>query len=223
MRVSSTPRFIGIIADVSGILDHPPAGDDDGKCGAPECIGQDFAIPRRDAPESLTSFPSDTEGAGNAGCALHPRSRVQVCTKKCAHEHTGSAEAIRHSLRNGFTAYAALSPATNSSCHRHRRINGFARPGRTCENLRRLDTSNGCQDHTVLPYATRPRQVLRRIVHPRRSFCEAGEQRRSSCAPADRSRSPKDLALRSRSRPTLPRPPHPIPTFVTMANAPREG
>jgi hypothetical protein len=25
------------------------------------------------------------------------------------------------------------------------------------------------------------------------------------------------------ARPTLPRPPHPIPTFVTMANAPREG
>jgi hypothetical protein len=93
------------------------------------------------------------EGAGNAGCALHPRSRVQKCAKN-AHEHTGSAEAIRHSLRNGFTAYAALSPATNSSCHRHRRINSFAEPGWACENLRRLDTSNGCQDHTVLPYAT---------------------------------------------------------------------
>jgi hypothetical protein len=24
------------------------------------------------------------------------------------------------------------------------------------------------------------------------------------------------------ARPTLPRPPHPVPTFVTMANAPRE-
>ena len=32
------------------------------------------------------------------------------CTKESAHEHTGSAEAIRHSLRNGFTAYGALSP-----------------------------------------------------------------------------------------------------------------
>jgi hypothetical protein len=42
--------------------------------------------------------------------------------KKGAHEHTGSAEAFRHSLRNGFTAYAALSSATNSFCHRHRRI-----------------------------------------------------------------------------------------------------
>src|ERR1700730_585940 len=31
-------------------------------------------------------------------------------TKEYAHEHTGSAEAIRHSLRNGFTAYIALSP-----------------------------------------------------------------------------------------------------------------
>ncbi len=31
--------------------------------------------------------------------------------KENAHEHTGSAEAIRHSLRNGFTAYFVLSPA----------------------------------------------------------------------------------------------------------------
>ena len=46
-----------------------------------------------------------------------------------AHEHTGSAEAIRHSLRNGFTAYNALSSATNSSCHRHRRIDGVSAPG----------------------------------------------------------------------------------------------
>src|SRR5260370_37654153 len=54
--------------------------------------------------------PTEKEGAGNAGCALHPRSRVQRCAKENAHEHTGSAEALRHSLRNGFTAYFALSP-----------------------------------------------------------------------------------------------------------------
>jgi hypothetical protein len=28
--------------------------------------------------------------------------------KENAHEHTGSAEALRHSLRNGFTTYFAL-------------------------------------------------------------------------------------------------------------------
>ena len=38
--------------------------------------------------------------------------RGLVCkiVQKNAHEHTGSAEAIRHSLRNGFTAYIVLSP-----------------------------------------------------------------------------------------------------------------
>ena len=51
-----------------------------------------------------------------------------------------------------LTAYSALSPATNSSCHRHRRIWLIkARSGRL--HLRQLDTSNGCQDHTALPSA----------------------------------------------------------------------
>ena len=50
---------------------------------------------------------------------------------------------IRHPLRDGFTAYAVLSPATNSSCHRH--LAEFTSA--------KLGTSNGCQDHTVLPYA----------------------------------------------------------------------
>jgi len=46
--------------------------------------------------------------------------RGLVCkhAQKNAHEHTGSAEAIRHSLRNGFTAYNALSPVIGLSCHR---------------------------------------------------------------------------------------------------------
>jgi hypothetical protein len=30
---------------------------------------------------------------------------------KCAHEHTGSAETLRPSLRNGSTTYIVLSPA----------------------------------------------------------------------------------------------------------------
>ena len=36
--------------------------------------------------------------------------RGPVCKmgKENAHEHTGSAEALRHSLRNGFTAYFVL-------------------------------------------------------------------------------------------------------------------
>src|SRR5437762_3597830 len=50
-----------------------------------------------------------SEGAGNAGCALHPRSRVQ-CARRVRTRAYRAAESIRHSLRNGFTAYSALSP-----------------------------------------------------------------------------------------------------------------
>jgi hypothetical protein len=50
----------------------------------------------------------------------------------CKETHTsetGTDGAIRHSLRNGFTAYAVLSPVSDSSCHRRLRIKGFAEPG----------------------------------------------------------------------------------------------
>ena len=136
-------------------------------------------------PKFCSSFrPRKEEGAGKTGCALHPRSRVQNCAKKTAHEHTGSAETLRPSLRNGLTAYAALSPATNSSCHRRCRIRVLSDPvGPTC--LRQLDTSNGCQDHTVLPYASAPFVRAPVIAH--------GDQ----------------SALRSLARPTLSRPSHP--------------
>ena len=66
------------------------------------------AISRHDLPSFGLGSP-EREGAGNAGCTLHPRSRVQW-VEGGAHEHTGSAEALRHSLRNGFTAYFVLSP-----------------------------------------------------------------------------------------------------------------
>src|SRR3954452_4344004 len=55
----------------------------------------------------------NSEGAGNAGCALHPRSREQVCTKVRPRAYR-AAENTRHSLRNGFTAYGALSPENSS-------------------------------------------------------------------------------------------------------------
>jgi hypothetical protein len=78
-----------------------------------------FAISRHHLPEVWleTSGPLEIEGAGKTGCTLHPRSRVQTAHKN-AHEHTGSAEAFRPSLRNGFTAYIVLSSVTGLDCHR---------------------------------------------------------------------------------------------------------
>jgi hypothetical protein len=63
----------------------------------------------RTCPRLAVRCPSKEEGAGNAGCTLHPRSRVQTCTRTRTRAYR-AAEAIRHSLRNGSTAYFALTP-----------------------------------------------------------------------------------------------------------------
>src|SRR5438552_12643844 len=52
--------------------------------------------------------------------------------RECAHEHTGSAETLRPTLRNGFTAYSALSPVT-----------GFLATVACENNSRQLDASIG--------------------------------------------------------------------------------
>jgi hypothetical protein len=77
------------------------------------------AFSRHDAPELLHNAPSNEEsGATLKGGRREDRVRAAPavscasCTKENAHEHTGSAEAVRPSLRNGFTAYLALSPVT---------------------------------------------------------------------------------------------------------------
>jgi hypothetical protein len=72
-----------------------------------------------------TSALAKEEGAGKTGCTLHPRSRVQTCTKKRTRAYRFSG-GIRPSLRNGFTAYFALSPVNGLSCHR-RPANIFAK------------------------------------------------------------------------------------------------
>ena len=52
-----------------------------------------FAISRRIAPEVLLEiFTSQKEGAGNAGCALHPRSHVRFVLKKLHTSIQGSGE-----------------------------------------------------------------------------------------------------------------------------------
>src|SRR4029079_5209949 len=73
--------------------------------------GYSFAFSRRVAPEAcLNSYALlDSEGAGNAGRALHPPSHAQCAPTQRARVYR-AAENIRHSLRNGFTAYSVLSP-----------------------------------------------------------------------------------------------------------------
>ena len=145
-----------------------------------------FAFSRRIASEVCRSFAH--ERRGRRECRVHAAPAVSCArsTWKCAHEHTGSAETLRHSLRNGFTAYAVLSSATNSSCHRRRRIQtGLARLGRRVS----ADLASATDARTTRFCRTQPAPFVLRAS----------------------SRSQDKPALRSPCAPTLSRPPHPIP------------
>ena len=116
--------------------------------------GKAIPFSRRKSRPSLWQAPCPLPRRGRRECRVHaaPAVSCAVCAKESAHEHTGSAEAVRHPLRDGLTAYTALSPATNSSCHRHcRLLRQTIRSDRF--RHRQLGTSNGCQDHTASPYA----------------------------------------------------------------------
>src|SRR5688500_7718244 len=78
-----------------------------------------------------------------------------------------------------FTAYAALSPSRMASV-----ADGLAvdrKPGRA-RNLHQLDTSNGCQDHAVLPSAASSRHTLQPARMLPEEVSTEAFKRRSSCA-----------------------------------------
>jgi len=68
-----------------------------------------------------TSCPQTWRAQGRPGARCTRGLVCNVHLKKSAHEHTGSAETLRPSLRDGFTAYFVLSPVTGLCCHRRSR------------------------------------------------------------------------------------------------------
>jgi hypothetical protein len=153
-----------------------------------------------------SSRPMRAQGRPGARCT-----RGLVCNvdKKCAHEHTGPAESIRPSLRNGLTAYAVLSPETNSSCLRHRRISGRSKPGWARTTSADLTPATGARTtrfcRTQLPSPNHPTSHSR----PAEVLAEAFKRRSSTRCRSLTENRPANMP----ARPTLPRPPQPIPTF----------
>src|SRR5882757_8684176 len=87
-------------------------------------LGRNMTSPSRGiiCPKFCTNLVPRERGSRECRVRAAPAVSCAKCTSKCAHEHTGSAETLRHPPRNGFTAYGALSSATNSSCHRRCRL-----------------------------------------------------------------------------------------------------
>ena len=144
------------------------------------------------------------EGAGKAGCPQAPAIVRTKCTRviaRCAGTPgLPCAMVLRLMARSPRRRIPLASVADGLAIFRHP-----VGP----ENLHQLDTSHGCQNHTLLPYAAssaktpRPAHVLPTEI-PAKAFKRRSSARRSIA------HRPKP-ALRSRSRPTLPRPSHPAP------------
>jgi hypothetical protein len=97
---------------------------------APECCIKPFA-------------PLISEGAGNAGCPMHPQPRVQneKAHEQVHHRFTGKR---RHSLRNGFNGLLRALPGEP----------GLLSPSpRNAKHCRELTPASGRQDHTASPSA----------------------------------------------------------------------
>src|SRR6266566_5027793 len=140
------------------------------------------------------------EGVGNAGCPLHPRSRVHLVAVERTRVTTSTPESPGIPARNGFNGFLrallgdrALLPPSFANLHCI-----CTRLGR--HNIRELDASvgaSGPHDFAVRCNISRPRAVDRsQIFRP---------------------------ALQSIARKTLPRPPHSTPRFVTIMIRPSCG
>jgi hypothetical protein len=82
-----------------------------------------FRIVAARCARALRRLPPSRETRGRRESRVRAAPAVSCALRiaKNAHEHTGSAETLRPSLRNGFTAYSVLSPVSGLSCHRRRR------------------------------------------------------------------------------------------------------
>jgi len=146
--VASAPRNdVERWVRIPAALSADPLADDDGRDSnfKQRVIGKhSFTISRATSPEVCQKFPCpQIRGRREYRVRAAPAVSCAKSAQKNAHEHTGSAEAIRHSLRNGFTAYFVLSPATGLFCHRRPRKLPFAN----------LTPASGRQDHTSSPSA----------------------------------------------------------------------
>jgi hypothetical protein len=118
--------------------------------------GHGFAFSRREVPEVCVSFaPSRTEGAGKAGCALHPRSRVQMHKEMRTRAYRSSGGIPAFPARWFYGLYRALLGDR-----------AFLPPSPLRSLLlTNLTPASGCQDHTTSPYATRAFVLRAHRVH----------------------------------------------------------
>src|SRR5260370_11420804 len=109
-------------------------------------------------PSCARTLPSKTEGAGKAGCPLHPQPRVQS-KKHTSVVATGSDGFNRLSPRDGFNGFLRALPGDRALL-----------PPSLADIAANLTPASGRQDHTSSPSASstirQARQRVHRIPYP---------------------------------------------------------
>ena len=83
MRPAARLEIVGPLLNSRNRNPSPAANDRTGLGQSGQARTHVYTRRRRAPRVDATSMsPENNEGAGNAGCALHPRSRVQNCAKK---------------------------------------------------------------------------------------------------------------------------------------------
>jgi hypothetical protein len=157
------------------------------------CWRYGAALSRRETPESLQMF-RPRKGAGDPRVRARPDPRGRAwrmpgarCTRgPCAKgkKHTvvttvaPEHPAFPHAMV--LTAYAVISPATNSSCHRHRRIDGSAEPGRARNTSADLTPATGARTTRFCRPQPPAPKLSTGLVPVRRNLSRRRIQHRSS-------------------------------------------
>src|SRR6202171_5925236 len=107
---------------------------------------------------------SPKEGVGNAGCPLHPQSRVHLLLVERTRVTTSTPESPGIPARNGFNSLCRALPGDRALLPPSPADMFLSKPGWADSTSANLTPASGRQDHTILPYAnniSRPHAVDR--------------------------------------------------------------
>jgi len=133
-------------------------------------------IPQRGSRSSCCLCEPPSTMRGRRECRVPVAPMASCASKKHTSSKPGVHRIARHSLRNGFNGLFrallgdefVLPPSSANERSAKARLGS--------QDLRQLDTSNGCQDHTALPSASAPFVSMRSIAHGKPAL-------RSPCMP----------------------------------------
>ena len=173
--------------------------------------GYDIAISRRGCARSYAIYDtlSKTEGAGKAGCPRHPQScaRMHMTDRRCAGTPGLPCAVV-------LTAYAALSPETNSSCLRRRRIGDRSKARSDPTISISLTPATGARTTRFCrPQLPRARRPDRAHVLPAEVSTEAFKRRSSARRPI----------AHGNNRPAITRAPDAAASTATCPNVRDDG